>query len=441
MNDYKAIESGKDYLSHHGVKGMKWGIRHDPVPSGEGRRASKKLKNAIGRTVRKVAKGLKRASRTSIRTAKKVRDRNLQRKIEKAIASGNSTRINKVFSKMNDAQAARAVTRINQREAVLRAKAEDGKRSLKNINMQRKIDTLNLRNQYNRAKHPNLYTAKDNVVNTGSKTISTKLATAMSEAIINEAGKLAEHPDKVVEEAEKAAESVGEPRNPGGPFDTSNAIDVPYKIKHSDFMDIGEDYIAHHGVKGMKWGIRHDEDRISSLKIKKKKAEVKLAKAEAKRSKFKNTRKALRADKAEIKLAKRKRIGFLKSRALTKAKKLNFKVDKFQRKVNKLDKKIDDIKNKKDLQNKFISGYSKAIKTVKKLNNKYKNNLLQQQQIQQNQLLINQQIQEQQNRDMQEHINMQESMNNVHNMIDQQNINDLNNMIDQQNHLTMMGLM
>lgn len=346
MDDYKAIESGKDYLAHHGVKGMKWGIRHDPVSSGEGRRASKKLKKAADSTVRKVARRLKRASRTSIRAAKRARNRSLQRKIEKAIASGNSTRINKVFSKMNDAQAARAVVRINQREVVLRARAEDGKRSLKNINMQRKIDTLNLRNQYNKAKHPNLYTAKDNAINSGSKVVGTKLGSAMAETLISEVKKAAENPGSMTKEAEKAAETVAEARKPDAPFDTTNAIDVRYKIKHSDFMDIGEDYLSHHGVKGMKWGIRHDEDRISSLKIKKQKNQARLDKARGKKAKFNTKHRSLTARKAEIRLARGKDPGLLGRLALTKSKKLDYKIAKLERKDAKLDKKISASKKK-----------------------------------------------------------------------------------------------
>ena len=30
----------QDYLMHHGIKGMKWGVRHDPQPSGTRRSAS-----------------------------------------------------------------------------------------------------------------------------------------------------------------------------------------------------------------------------------------------------------------------------------------------------------------------------------------------------------------------------------------------------------------
>lgn len=363
MDDYKAIESGKDYLSHHGVKGMKWGIRHDPEPSGR-TRASKDLGKAVRSTVRKVAKGLKRASRTSIRTAKRIHNRNLQRKIEKIIASGNSTKVNKVFSKMNDAQAARAVNRVNQREAILRAKAEDGRRSLKNINMQRKIDAINLRRQYNKAKHPNLYTVKDNTVNNGSKIVSTKLATAMSEAIINKAKKIAEHPDKVVKEAEKAAKIVSEAENEDI-LEPKKVADYITRLQHSDFMDIGEDFIAHHGVKGMKWGIRHDEERISSLKLKKAKNQLRLDKAKGKKAKFNTKHRALTAGKAEIRLAKGKNPGLLGRLALTKSKKLDYKIAKLERKDAKLDKKISNIKNKKDLQNRVMNGYSGIAKALK----------------------------------------------------------------------------
>lgn len=37
-----------DYLIHHGVKGMKWGVRHDPERSGE-RKARRKTRRSIAR--------------------------------------------------------------------------------------------------------------------------------------------------------------------------------------------------------------------------------------------------------------------------------------------------------------------------------------------------------------------------------------------------------
>ncbi len=362
MDDYKAIESGKDYLSHHGVKGMKWGIRHDPVPSGEGRRASKKLKKSINSTVRKVAKGLKRASRTSFRAVKRARNRSIQRKIEKAIASGNASKVNKYFSKMSDEQILRAVNRVNKRESILNAKVEDGKRSLKNINMQRKLDSIRLSNDLVRAqreskslKHPVFYKNRDTALDSASKTYGSKLGTAMADTTIKEVSnaisKMKNNPNKAEKAVEKAVDKIKKSPDTVTALaktaaNSSKYVDASWRIVHSDFMDIGEDFIAHHGVKGMKWGIRHDEDRISSLKIKKQKNQARLDKARGKKAKFNMKHKSLTARKAEIRMARGKDPGLLGRLALTKSKKLDYKIAKLERKDAKLDEKISASKKK-----------------------------------------------------------------------------------------------
>lgn len=53
MNYYIRTQPQSDYLIHYGVKGMKWGVRHDPQRSGNGRGSSKKMS-----TAKKVAIGV-----------------------------------------------------------------------------------------------------------------------------------------------------------------------------------------------------------------------------------------------------------------------------------------------------------------------------------------------------------------------------------------------
>lgn len=59
----------ENYLMHHGVKGMKWGVRHDKTSSGE-RRAKRKRRASIARnyTGGRSSNALKAARRQDINT-------------------------------------------------------------------------------------------------------------------------------------------------------------------------------------------------------------------------------------------------------------------------------------------------------------------------------------------------------------------------------------
>lgn len=46
---YDAPNDYRNYLAHHGVKGMKWGVRHDPIRKGR-RRKKGILDKIIGET-------------------------------------------------------------------------------------------------------------------------------------------------------------------------------------------------------------------------------------------------------------------------------------------------------------------------------------------------------------------------------------------------------
>ena len=182
MEYYEAIEKGEEYLSHHGVKGMRWGIRHDPERVG-------RVKRAIAKVGRKTIRGLRRAGRASYRAARNASYNHTQRKIERAISSGNADKVNKLFSKMNDQQVSRAVNRVNQKDSLYRSKVEAGRRSVKNAKLQRRLETINLRNQIRQQSHPALSKVGsklgDDFTNTLSKTMTKELGREIDYALLN----------------------------------------------------------------------------------------------------------------------------------------------------------------------------------------------------------------------------------------------------------------
>lgn len=412
MDDYKAIESGKDYLAHHGVKGMKWGIRHDPERVG---RAKKVVKN-VGRKI--------------VNSVRSVRSR----KNAKAIKSGNPYKVAKRFDKMSTSELQDAVTRVNLQKQLASSLNQDRPQKETFVG-DIKQDTKNSGRSAYRTIATGALTAggmamlagvnpikeirnvgRNSVLRNQSELLKNQANIAVNQNRINEAIKKAQHV-KVASLVNKAGKAdVGRKyllsngntanisrivTNPSFKYGkaiytgstrvkelhsvmaANKALQLTRKprvasyitrMAHSDFVDLGEDYLAHHGVKGMKWGIRHDEDRISSLKLKKSKNQTRLDKAKGKKAKFNMKHRSLTARKAEIRMARGKDPGLLGHLALTKSKKLDYKIAKLERKDAKLDKKISDIQNKKDLQNRVITGYSGIKKALKTPIRKYANN-------------------------------------------------------------------
>ena len=118
-------------------------------------------------------------------------------------------------------------------------------------------------------------------------------------------------------------------------------------------IEIGEEYLAHHGVKGMKWGIRHDpvatgrarvaklKNKVQKYKIKRQKNALKLEKRRNKYNTFRKTRRGIIAKKAELRQAKGvHNLGILGQHYLNKSKAMEFKIAKLERKDYLYDKKL-----------------------------------------------------------------------------------------------------
>ncbi len=122
---------------------------------------------------------------------------------------------------------------------------------------------------------------------------------------------------------------------------------------------MSDDYLAHYGVIGMKWGVRND-NRIAKLSSRHAKNDAKISKYQAKLNTVGAQRRAAKASKykakqakydrkaakARARLAKGKNISTKQMKRIVKAEqyaaktaKYSYKNDKFQAKINKLNLK------------------------------------------------------------------------------------------------------
>lgn len=160
-----------EFLAHYGVKGMRWGIRHDPVRLSSG--AKKIGKAAVNRGRKILAKafdlgkiGSRKAKKTYkvVKAKKKLRDRQkLDKNIAKAINSGNPERVDKYFSKMSDAQVNSSLKRISDRSSIKNSISQKKYQAVKQYTdyIIAKNNYMKAKSEYNKLKHPNLSQVKE----------------------------------------------------------------------------------------------------------------------------------------------------------------------------------------------------------------------------------------------------------------------------------------
>lgn len=328
---YKAVDkwNSSDTLEHYGVKGMKWGVRKAVERTG---RVVRRAGGAVKRSASRIAGGLVRAG-SAVRRFKNRR----------AIKSGDARRILKRTNKMTNEELQAAVTRTQL------------------------INQLNSNNQ-NRGK-----TIGDKV----SDAVQGKVAKIASEALETSVNSILVGENPIVGIKRKATESISSSKasiaenrrkyiNSVSSSSSSDKkesapspkITLPTTVTTTPVSDLDKyllnpyvprhivrhsDFLAHYGVKGMRWGVRKDQQKIDRLRYKNSKLETKLAKRKLKQDKFNNSWKGMKAKKAEIRLAKQKWIGPLQRHYLIKSKKMDYKIAELNKKIYKNNNRINEI--------------------------------------------------------------------------------------------------
>lgn len=98
--------------------------------------------------------------------------------------------------------------------------------------------------------------------------------------------------------------------------------DYWYYLEHQCMMS--DDYLAHYGVLGMKWGVRND-NRIAKLSSKHAKNDAKISKYQTKLNTVGAKRRDARAAKYQVRQAKYDRAAAKARRKLAKGKKLSYR--------------------------------------------------------------------------------------------------------------------
>lgn len=155
--------------------------------------------------------------------------------------------------------------------------------------------------------------------------------------------------------------------------------DYRYYLEHQ--LLVSDDYLAHYGVLGMKWGVRHDEQRRSSLMSKREKNNTKIVKyqnklntvgaqkREARAAKYQHKvdRLQRKASKAQKRLAQGKKVSNRQMKKLVKYETYKAKVAKNSVKNDKYKMKISDLQAKNSkIDKKIGKTYQRELNGINK---------------------------------------------------------------------------
>ena len=324
---YKAVDIwNSPHLEHHGVKGMRWGVRKAVERTG---RVVRRAGGAVKKSATTIAGGLYRAG-SAVRRFKNRR----------AIKSANSARIQRRISRMNNEELQAAVTRME-----LVNKLKGGNSSSEKTLGDRVSDAIE--SKIAKMSSEALETSVNSLL-VGENPI-TGVRRKAKESITSSKASIAENRKKYMitksssssSSDSSSSSSVLTPKVKTTPVSNLNKyVGGPYINRHALYHD---DFLAHYGVKGMRWGVRNDQQKIDRIRYKNSKLETKLAKRKLKQDKFNNSWKGMKAKKAEIRLAKQKWIGPLQRHYLIKSKKMDYKIAKLNKKIYKNNNKINKI--------------------------------------------------------------------------------------------------
>lgn len=103
------------YLEHHGIKGMKWGIRRTPEQLGHRPSGNRKKKNKIGSAIKKAGSSVASASKSVVDAGKKKLEERSQKKSVKMETKSEKSPKTKLggVSNMSDDELRRAVQRLS----------------------------------------------------------------------------------------------------------------------------------------------------------------------------------------------------------------------------------------------------------------------------------------------------------------------------------------
>ena len=249
---YKAVDYwNSPSLEHYGVKGMRWGVRKAIERTG---RVVRRAGGAVRKSATTIAGGLYRAG-SAVRRFKNRR----------AIKSANSARIQRRISRMNNEELQAAVTRMDLVNKLRGGNSSSGK------TLGDKVSDA-IEGKIAKMTSEALETSVNSLL-VGESPI-TGVRRKAKESIASSKASIAENRKKYMitksssssSSDSSSSSSVLTPKVRTTPVsDLNKYVGGPYINRHALYHD---DFLAHYGIKGMKWGVRHDRQRSGNKRVK-----------------------------------------------------------------------------------------------------------------------------------------------------------------------------